>query len=68
MVDRTEGHPSFIHKHSLSLVAVAILLLWIVLYSVSRPSTHLGSFFGNAIADWTSDLAEAAVVGAMGSG
>jgi hypothetical protein len=24
-----------------------------VLYSRSNPSTHLGSFFGNAIADWT---------------
>ncbi len=29
------------------------LLLWIALYSRSNPSTHLGSFFGNAIADWT---------------
>ena len=27
--------------------------MWIVLYSVSSPSTHTGSFFGNAIADWT---------------
>jgi len=24
-----------------------------VLYRLSNPSTHLGSFFGNAIADWT---------------
>ncbi|MDP9161649.1 MAG: hypothetical protein M3O09_15630 [Acidobacteriota bacterium] len=23
------------------------------MYSVSNPSTHIGSFFGNAIADWT---------------
>ena len=29
-----------------------LLILWIVLYSVSDPGTHLGSFFGNAIADW----------------
>lgn len=41
------------HKHSLTLVAGAILLLWIVLYSVSSPETHAGSFYGNAIADWT---------------
>jgi hypothetical protein len=27
--------------------------LWIVLYTFSDPSTHLGSFFGNAIADWS---------------
>src|SRR6202008_544426 len=41
------------HQHSLSIVAAGILLLWIGLYSISSPSNHLGSFFGNAIADWT---------------
>ena len=30
-----------------------LVLLLIVLYRWSNPSTHLGSFFGNAIADWT---------------
>ena len=44
---------SFFHEHSLSLVAAAILALWIVLYHFSNPDTHVGSFFGNAIADWT---------------
>src|SRR2546428_13011443 len=44
---------SFFRRHSLSIASVAILLLWIWLYNVSSPSTHLGSFFGNAIADWT---------------
>jgi hypothetical protein len=44
---------SFLHRHSLSIAAGAILILWICLYSVSSPSTHLGSFFGNAIADWS---------------
>ncbi|HUK23118.1 MAG TPA: hypothetical protein VLV49_00960 [Terriglobales bacterium] len=44
---------SFFHRHSLSLASVAILTAWIVLYSLSNPGTHLGSFFGNAIADWT---------------
>jgi len=44
---------SFVGRHSLSIAAVAILLLWIVLYSLSSPSTHIGSFFGNAIADWS---------------
>ena len=38
--------------HSLSLSSTAILILWIVLYSNSSEKTHLGSFFGNAIADW----------------
>ena len=27
--------------------------MWIGLYSGSDPHTHLGSFFGNAIADWS---------------
>jgi hypothetical protein len=31
----------------------AILLTWVVLYSRSDDKTHLGSFFGNAIADWS---------------
>jgi hypothetical protein len=44
---------SFIQHHSLSLAAIAILTAWIVLYSLSDPSTHIGSFFGNAIADWS---------------
>jgi hypothetical protein len=43
----------FLYEHSLSIASIAIVTLWIVLYSVSKPSTHIGSFFGNAIADWT---------------
>jgi hypothetical protein len=43
----------FIHEHSLSIAAVIILTVWIWLYAVSTPGTHLGSFFGNAIADWS---------------
>jgi hypothetical protein len=42
----------FVYRHSLSIAAVSILISWIVLYSISDPSTHIGSFFGNAIADW----------------
>jgi hypothetical protein len=44
---------SFLKRHSLSMVALAILGAWITLYSWSEPRTHMGSFFGNAIADWT---------------
>src|SRR3954462_4726936 len=50
-VVRREGH--FLKRHSLSIVVVAVLVLWIVLYARSDPQTHLGAFFGNAIADWT---------------
>jgi hypothetical protein len=44
---------SVLAHHSLSIVSVAILILWTVLYAVSNPKTHWGSFFGNAIADWS---------------
>ena len=43
----------FIREHSLTIAGVGILTLWICLYAVSNPGTHLGSFFGNAIADWS---------------
>lgn len=44
---------SFLRHHSLSIASIGILLIWIILYSGSDPSTHWGAFFGNAIADWT---------------
>ncbi len=50
---RSSRRKGFVHYHSLSLVSGLILLLWIVLYGRSNPATHLGSFFGNAIADWS---------------
>ena len=43
----------FVKRHSLSIAAGGLLLAWILLYARSNPRTHLGSFFGNAIADWT---------------
>jgi hypothetical protein len=52
----TRSSPSFLRKHSLSLTALGVVLLLIVLYRRADPSTHIGSFFGNAIADWTGVL------------
>ena len=52
MTPRRKPH-SFLHKHSLSLAALGVVILLVVLYRWSNPSTHIGSFFGNAIADWT---------------
>lgn len=46
------GKTGFVSHHSLGLAASAILLVWIIAYIYSDPGTHLGSFFGNAIADW----------------
>jgi len=59
--DATEEHKkhcaphkrSFIHEHSLSITSIAIVVTLIFLYTFSNPNTHLGSFFGNAIADWS---------------
>jgi len=53
MAETRTRRRSFIRQHSLSIASAAVLALWIYLYSRSNPSTHLGSFFGNAIADWT---------------
>jgi hypothetical protein len=50
---RNRDTKPFLHQHSLSLAALGVVLLLLALYSHSNPSTHLGSFFGNAIADWT---------------
>jgi hypothetical protein len=41
-----------LRNHSLGIASVFIFTAWIVLYALSDPSKHLGSFFGNAIADW----------------
>jgi peptidoglycan/LPS O-acetylase OafA/YrhL len=43
----------FWHKHSLSISSIVIVAVWIVAYCFADPSTHVGSFFGNAIADWS---------------
>jgi hypothetical protein len=53
MANKSNNPQSFVRRHSLGVASVSILMLWIVLYSVSDPATHVGSFFGNAIADWS---------------
>jgi hypothetical protein len=47
---------SFLYRHSLSFVAVGLLIVWIIGYRMSDPKTHLGAFFGNAIADWSGSV------------
>lgn len=57
MAGRSEAGTSrrkpFWRRHGLSLTATGILILWIVAYICSDPHSHIGSFYGNAIADWT---------------
>ena len=48
-----EPYKPFWKHHSLSLTAAGILALCFVIYVKSDPKSHTGSFFGNAIADWT---------------
>jgi hypothetical protein len=50
------GLKHVLHQHSLSLATLGVVLLLIALYVRSNPNTHVGSFFGNAIADWTGVL------------
>ena len=50
---QNKPHQKFFERHGLTIVTSCILLAWIVLYSVSDEKRHIGSFFGNAIADWT---------------
>src|SRR5437899_959246 len=45
--------PGFVHRHSLSIAVVLVLAALLILYTASDPKTHVGSFFGNAIADWS---------------
>jgi hypothetical protein len=47
---------SFLRHHSLTIATIIILIALVTLYRSSDPKTHLGSFFGNAIADWSGVL------------
>ena len=55
-MQRRHHRHSFLHRHSLSLTTGVILVSWTILYIYADPSTHWGSFYGNAIADWTGML------------
>jgi hypothetical protein len=53
---KTKSPKHWMHEHSLSIVSILLLLAWIIGYQFSDPSTHLGAFFGNAIADWSGSV------------
>ena len=57
MAKRRSPLRRFFHEHSLGLISAAILLAWVILYIYADPSTHMGAFYGNAIADWVGLLA-----------
>src|SRR2546423_9923091 len=47
---------TFWRNHSLSVVSLGLLTLFIIAYAGSDPGTHLGAFFGNAVADWSGSV------------
>jgi hypothetical protein len=47
---------TWLSRHSLSLVAGALLILWFAGYLYLDPKSHLAAFCGNAIADWSGSL------------
>jgi len=53
---RKRGLKQIFRRHSLSFATLGVVVLLIALYRLSDPATHIGSFFGNAIADWTGVL------------
>jgi hypothetical protein len=53
---RARPRATFVQRHSLSLIVGGILALWFALYLRADPQTHMGAFYGNAIADWTGTL------------
>lgn len=55
-VHTKHGPVNFLRFHSLSIVTIAILTMWIVLYCLADPSKHAGAFYGNAIADWSGSV------------
>lgn len=56
MTTRRKRKPGFLEEHSLSIVAVTMLLLWIGGYMYLDSNSHLGAFCGNAIADWSGSV------------
>ena|SRR5689334_18348569 len=49
---RRHRRHSWMHEHSLSVLLGAMVLALLLAYSRADPTTHLGSFYGNAAADW----------------
>lgn len=47
---------TWLGRHSLTLVTGTLLLIWFVGYQYLDPKSHLASFCGNAIADWSGSL------------
>src|ERR1051326_3685988 len=47
---------AWFHEHSLSVAIGSVTIALLVLEWRADPATHLGSFYGNAAADWLGSL------------
>lgn len=52
---KSPKRPWFV-RHSLSIVAITLLALWIVGFVWLDPKSRLSAFCGNAIADWSGSV------------
>jgi hypothetical protein len=55
-MSRRKSKSSWLARHSLSLVAGTLLIVWFVGYVYLDPQSRLSAFCGNAIADWSGSL------------
>jgi len=53
---REQRKQPWIARHSLTIVAAALLSLWLCGYLWLDPGSRLSAFCGNAIADWSGSL------------
>jgi hypothetical protein len=54
--EKYSERPGLIRQHSLSLVVAAIVMMWLLLYWRGDQESHMGAFYGNALADWLGTL------------
>ncbi len=47
---------NFLARHSLSIVVAGLVAALIVVYRRSDQNSHIGTFYGNAVADWLGTL------------
>jgi hypothetical protein len=55
-MSRRKSKSHWLARHSLSLVAGLLLIVWFVGYVYLDPQSRLSAFCGNAIADWSGSL------------
>ncbi len=53
---RVRRQRSFSRRHGLSIAVGGVIAILLLLYRRADPATHLGGFYGNAIADWLGTL------------